>query len=68
MPSTRGDFYKQLVEDAEDEPEEPEVIPQNDVHDSHDLVHDNVEEGRLSHALRRRKKAHRQGKTSIRTV
>lgn len=65
MPSTRGDFYKQLVEDAEDEPEEPEVIPQNDVHD---LVHDNVEEGRLSHALRRRKKAHRQGKTSIRTV
>ena len=42
MPSTRGDFYKQLVEDAEDEPEEPEIVPQN----VHDLVHDNVEDDR----------------------
>ncbi len=45
MPSTRGDFYKQLVENREDEPEpqvddDPEPDPINN-----DLIHDNEEEG-----------------------
>ena len=45
MPSTRGDFYKQLVENREDEPEpqvddDPEPDPINN-----GLIHDNEEEG-----------------------
>eukprot|EP00438_Fugacium_kawagutii_P021732 Skav236226 [mRNA] locus=scaffold132:191361:289207:+ [translate_table: standard] len=38
MPSTRGDFYKQLVE-ADDSPEVDDPQPAIDVHDA-DLVHD----------------------------